>query len=127
MSGVILMPGLVPFIACLLLCGCRKRDAHPPMLHLAFHGTNSNSVGTFRIAHIGPVTKSGSGKSAAGAAMGHSVTVEKIADDGLTLTVVVSDSSAQNSKTQVLVPYDRKIVVPLTKDTTLTAHLERKN
>ena len=128
--GVIPMHRLIPFIVCLLLCACREPDANAPMLHLALKGTKFNSVGKYRVFRTGPIAGGEDRSSSTGEGVSESVTIDKIADDGVTLTVTltvyVPNSPADESKRQIFIPYGREITVALPKDTTLTAHLERK-
>ena len=99
------------------------------MLHLTLKGSNFNLVGKFRVFRIGPITDNADRKSN-GAGTGESVTIDKIADDGVTLTITLTiyipNSPADESKTQIFIPYDRETTVALPNDTTLIAHLERK-
>ncbi len=127
------MHRLIPFLVCLLLCGCGEPDANAPMLHLTLKGTNFNSVGNFRVFRIGPITTDTAdhdSSSGAGTRTRQSVTIDKIAADGVTLTITqiiyIPNSPADESKTQIFIPYDRETTVALPKDTTLIAHLERK-
>ena len=54
------------------------------------------------------------------------VTIDKIANDGVTLTIKYLDSDGGESSKQILVPYDKEISVAVSKDATATARLERK-
>ena len=128
--GVIPMHRLIPFIVCLLLYGCREPEANAPMLYLTLKGAIFNSVGNFRVFRTGPITADEDRNSSSGEGTSQSVTIDKIADDGVTLTVTltiyVPNSPADESKKQIFIPYDRETTVALPKDTTLIAHLERK-
>ena len=95
------------------------------MLHLTMKRENgTSSISRFRVFRTGRITESGDG-----AGVRQSVTIDKIADDGVTLTVTlisdIPESPAEESKKQIFVPYGKEIIVPDLKDTTVTARLER--
>ena len=125
------MHRLLLFIVCLLLCGCPEPEAKAPMLHLTLKGTKFNSVGSFRVFRTGPITGSEDRESSSGEGTSQRVTIDKIANDGVTLTITltayVPDSPADESKKQIFIPYDKETTAVLPKDTTLIAHLERKH
>ncbi|CAN5159419.1 hypothetical protein BH23VER1_BH23VER1_03310 [soil metagenome] len=115
---------IVSLIACLLLCACGDQSAHAPMLKLAVKGANANSVGSHRVFRTGIISESGDSDSS-GRGTTQRITVDKIADDGVTLTIQVTDSSADSWERQIFVPYDEEITVDLPNDTTAIASLER--
>ena len=123
------MHRFIPFIVYVLLCGCGEPEASP-MLHLTLkQGDHTKSVLRFRVFRTGRITDSGD-RSSDGSGISHSVTIDKITDDGITLTVTlttdVSDSPRDESKKQVFIPYGRDVTIFNLKDTTLIARLERK-
>lgn len=124
-SGVMFANRLIPFIACMLLCsGCHQSAANAPMLHLTLKRDNGEeSVGSYRVFRTGPVTASDD-RSNGGASTSHSVTIDKIAKDGVTLTIHVSNSPEEESKKQILIPYGEEITVAVVRGTTLTARIE---
>jgi NAD(P)H-hydrate repair Nnr-like enzyme with NAD(P)H-hydrate epimerase domain len=119
------MHRIIPLIVSVLLCGCGDPSAKPPMLKLTVKRSNGTSVGRYRVSHTGLIAGSGD-RGGDGAVAGQSVTIDKIADDGVTVTITISDSAAGESSKQILVPYDKEITVAISKETTVIAQLERK-
>ena len=119
------MNRLIPLVATVLLSGCDDPGANAPMLKLTVKRDNGESVGRYRVFRTGLIAGSGE-RSAEGAVTSQTVTIDKIADDGVTLTITIPDSDGEESSTQILVPYDKEISVAVSKDATVTARLERK-
>ncbi len=116
------MHHFIPYVVCILLCGCGVPKANAPMLHLTVtHDGVGESIGTYRVSNTGLVAGSGDGASTCQA-----ITVDKIADDGVTVTISISDSDTGNSSKQFLVPYDKEITVAISKEATVKARMERK-
>lgn len=116
----------LPFIVCLLLSGCSEPEA--PLLHLTMkRDDGTSSVLSVRVFRTGPITDSGD-RGSDGAGVRQSVTIDKIADDGITLTVTlvgIPSAPAQESKEQIFVPYGPEGTVTDLKDGTLSARLVR--
>ena len=110
-------------LACVLLCGCGEPAA--PTLHLTIKRDNgSSSVSRFQVFRTGRITESSDGEGVT-----QRVTIDKIADDGVTLTItLVADlpnAPAEQPKKQIFVPYGTEETVVDLKDATLTTRLER--
>jgi hypothetical protein len=123
--GVIEMHRIIPLIVSVLLCGCGDSSANAPMLKLTVTRDNGTSVGRYRVTHTGLIASSG-GRGGDGAVTGQAVTIDKIADDGVTLTITISDSEAGESSKQILVRYDKEITIAISEEVTVIARLERK-
>ena len=122
------MRRLIISIACIIMCGCGEPESST--LHLTSKRDNgTSSVSRFRVFYTGRIAAS-SDRSSDGAGISRSVTIDKIADDGVTLTVTLTiyipDSPAEESKKQVFVPYGKDVTVAHVKDTTLIARVEQK-
>jgi hypothetical protein len=118
------MNRVVPLVAFVLLSGCGDPVANAPMLKLTVKRDNGESVGRYRVLRTGVITESGE-RGANGAVTGGTVTIDEIADDGVTLTITVSDADGGESSKQILVPHDEEISAAVSKDT-VTAQLERR-
>jgi len=121
------MNRLILLVAAMLLSGCGDGDpvANDPMLKLNVKRGNNESVGRYRVSRTGVIDETREiGPDGAGTR--ETVTINKIADDGVTLTIKIVDSDGGESSKQILVPYDKEISVALSKDATATARLERK-
>ncbi|QDU39409.1 hypothetical protein Mal4_37540 [Maioricimonas rarisocia] len=99
------------------------------MLHLTItQDDGTSTVSSFRVFRTGRITDSrDSGSDGAGGSQ--SVTIDKIADDGVALTVVliVDNAAAEESKKEIFVPYGPEDTVADLNGTTLVARLERNN
>ena len=114
-------------VAAVLLSGCGDGDpvANDPMLKLNIKRGNNESVGRFRVTLAGVISETREiGPDGAGTS--ETITIDKIADDGVTLTIKILDADGGEFSKQILVPYDKDISVALSKDATATARLERK-
>ena len=121
------MNRLTLLVATALLSGCGDGDpvANDPMLKLNVKRGNNESVGRYRVSRTGVIDETREiGPDGAGPS--ETVTIDKIADDGVTLTIKVLDSDGEESSEQVFVPYDKEISVAVSKDATATARLERQ-
>lgn len=121
------MNRLILLAAAVLLSGCGDGDpvADDPMLILNVKRGNSESIGRYRVSRTGVIDETrDSGPDGAGT--GETVTIDKIADDGVTLTIKILDSDGGEFSKQILVPYDKEISVAVSKDATATARLERQ-
>lgn len=99
------------------------------MLHLTIKRENAtSSISRFRVLRTGRIADSGD-EGGDGAGVRQSVTIDKIADDGVTLTVTllsdIPDAPAEGSTKQIFVPYGKEITVPDLRDASVTARLER--
>jgi hypothetical protein len=120
------MNRLILVVAAVLLSGCGDRDpiANDPMLELNVKRGHAESIGRYRVSRTGVIDETGeSGPDGAGTS--ETVTIDKIADDGVTLTIKIVDSDGEESRKQILVPYDQEISVAVSEDATATARLER--
>ncbi|PAY15573.1 hypothetical protein CKO51_31085 [Rhodopirellula sp. SM50] len=111
----------------MVLCGCGEPAA--PTLHLTIKRDNgTSSVSRFRVFSTGRITESGD-RGSDGGSVAESVTIDKIADDGITLTITlvanIPNAPADESKQQIFVPYGTEVTVVDLKDAALTARLER--
>jgi hypothetical protein len=121
------MNRLIPLVAAVLLSGCGDGDpvANDPILKLNVKRGNSESIGRYRVSRTGVIDETReSGPDGAGTS--ETVTIDKIADDGVTLTIKILDSDGGEFSKQILVPYEKEISVAVSKDATATARLERK-
>lgn len=122
------MNRLIPLVAAVLLTGCGDPSANAPMLKLTVKRDNFESVGRYRVFRTGVITGSGSGeRSTDGAVTSQTDTIDKIADDNVTLTFTIRDSDGEDFSKQILVPYDKEVSVALSEHETVTARLERKD
>ncbi len=121
------MVRLILCAAIVLLSGCGGGDpvANDPMLKLNVKRGNSESVGRYRVSHTGVISESGE-RSPDGAGTSEKVTIDKIADEGVTVTITFTESDTGESSKQFLVPYNQEITVAISQDITATAHLERQ-
>ncbi len=121
------MNRLIPLVVAVILSGCGDGDpvANDPMLKLKVKRGNNESVGRYRVSRTGVIDETRE-IGPDGAGTGETVTIDKIADDGVTLTIKILDSDGAESSKQILVPYDKEISVAISKDTTATARLEHK-
>lgn len=99
------------------------------MLHLTIDRENgTDSISRFRVFRTGRITESGD-RGIDGSGVREDVTIDKITDDGVTLTITlisdIPDTPTMESKKQIFVPYDKEITVTDWKDSTITARLER--
>lgn len=121
------MNRLILLVAAVLLSGCGDGDpvANDPMLQLKVKRGNNESVGRYRVSRTGVIDETrDSGPDGAGTS--ETVTIDKIADDGVTLIIKILSSDGGESSKPILVPYDKEISVAISKDVTATARLERK-
>jgi hypothetical protein len=114
-------------VLAIVLSGCGDGDpvANDPMLILNVKRGNNESPGRYRVSHTGVITESGEGPTGGAVTTSETVTIDKIADDGVTLTISLLDSDGRKSSKQIHVPYDKEISVAVSKDVTATARLER--
>lgn len=91
------------------------------------NGTESDS--RFRVSATGLLAESGD-QGSDGAGVTRSITIDKIADDGITLTAVLtrtdSDSPPREVKEQMFIPYGKELTVARIGGATLMARLEDK-
>lgn len=119
------MNRLVAICGCLVLCGCGDPSAKAPMLTLEVDrqdGT-SGSIGRHRIFSTGVLSESGN--SGGGQSSSQRVTVEKITDDGVTLSFEMSTSAGENLEEVIFVRYGQETRLDLPNQSTLVAKLER--
>lgn len=122
------MHRLIPLIVFVVLSGCGGDGGeNAPILSLRINRDNGNSVGRHRVDRTGVISESGEGPTDGKVISRETVTVDKIADDGVTVTVTVLNSDTGESSKQFLVPYDKEITVGISDDTTATARLERQD
>lgn len=115
----------IPLVSIFLLSGCGDPSANAPMLNLTIESPNGNSTGRYRVFHTGLIAGSGD-HSDDGSGMSKTVTIDKIEDNGVRVTVAITDSDGGKSTKQMLVPYDQEITVPIAESAKVTAYLERK-
>jgi len=122
------MNRLIPLVAAVLLSGCGDGDpvANDPMLKLNVKRGNSESIGRYRVSRTGMISDTRGGPTGGAVTTSETITIDKIADDGVTLTISLLDSDGGKSSKQIFVPYDKEISVAVSKDATATARLERK-
>jgi hypothetical protein len=122
------MNRLIPLVAAVLLSGCGDPDANAPMLKLNVKRDHGESIGRYRVFRTGMIAHDESWEGGADGAVttSETVTIDKIADDGVTLTITILDSDGGKSSKQLVVPYDKEVSVAVSKDATATARLERK-
>ena len=120
------MHRLIPLVAAVLLSGCGGDGGeNDPLLQLNVKRGNSESIGRYRVSRTGVISESGE-RGPNGAGTSETVTIDKIADEGVTLTISLLDSDRGKTSKQILVPYDKEISVAVSKNATATARLERK-
>jgi len=119
------MHRIIPLIVSVLLCGCSDPSANAPLLKLSVKRDNGSSVGQYRIFRTGMVAGGGDG-GGDGAVATQTVMIDKIAENGVTVTVTIFDSDTGQSSKQFLVPYDKEITVDISQQATASARLERK-
>ena len=125
------MNRLILLLAAVLLPGCGGGDpvANDPMLILNVRRGNNESLGSlgrFRVSRTGVISETRGGPAGGAVTTSETITIDKIADDGVTLTISLLDSDGGKPSKQIFVPYDKEISVAITKDATATARLERK-
>ena len=122
------MNRLIPLVAAVLLSGCGDGDpvANDPMLKLNVKRGNAESIGQFRVSRTGVISETRGGPTEGAVTTSETITIDKIADDGVTLTIKILDSDGGEFSKQILVPYDKEISVAVSKDATATARLESK-
>jgi hypothetical protein len=121
------MNRLIPLVAAVLLPGCGGAGGeNAPMLKLRVKRDNGSSVGQYLVDHTGMISESGEGSADGAVTSRETVMIDRIAEDGVTVTVTVFDSDTGESSKQFLVPYDKETTVAISKDATATARLERK-
>jgi hypothetical protein len=117
------MRRLVPSLICVLLCGC----ATPSYTHAVgvavkcANGIQSSGGAVFRIGpitesgNLGPITESENRPATGtnGDACRHRLTIDKIEDNGVTLTIYVSNSSQKEWKKQIFISYGSQIITVL--------------
>jgi hypothetical protein len=120
------MNRLILLVAAVLLSGCGDGDpvANDPMLELNVKRGNNESLGRYRVSRTGVISESEE-RGPDGAGTSETVTIDRIADDGVTLTISLLNSDGGKSSKQFLVPYDKEISVTVSQDATATARLER--
>lgn len=94
------------------------------MLKLTVRRDSGTSVGQFRVSHTGLIAASGD-RGDDRTITAQAVTIDKIADDAVTLTITISDSDAGELTKQIRVPYDEEIIVAVSEEVTVIAQLER--
>jgi len=121
------MNRLILLVVAVLLSGCGGGDpvANDPMLILNVKRGNNESLGRYRVSHTGVISDTRGGPTGGAVTTSETITIDKITDDGVTLTISLLDSDGGKSSKQILVPYDKEISVAVSKDTTATARLER--
>jgi hypothetical protein len=58
-------------------------------------------------------------------ATSETISIDKIGDEGVSLTITVFDSDGGKSSKQFVVPYDKEVSVAVSTSATATARLER--
>jgi hypothetical protein len=119
------MHRIIPLLICAIFSGCNTSIANAPLLRLSIKGERGWSTGIFRVQHTGVITESGVGNSG-GEGISERVTVDKIADDGITVTIEISDSSAEDQRKQIFIPYGEETTFDFPSGTTVTASVEQK-
>lgn len=97
------------------------------MLKLNVKRGNNESVGRYRVSRTGVIDETGEIGDDGAVITRETITIDKIADDGVSLTIKFLDSDGGESSKQIFVPYDKEISVAVSKDATATARLERKD
>lgn len=125
------MNRLIPLVASVLLSGCGGGDpvANDPMLILNVKRGNNEalgSLGRYRVSLTGVISDTRSGPAGGAVTTSETITIDNIADGGVTLTISLLDSDGGKSSKQILVPYDKEISAAISKDAIATARLERK-
>lgn len=121
------MNRLILLVAAVLIFGCGGENA--PMLRMTYKraaGDGFEASGHYRIDHTGLISESTVGPTGGAVTMRETLTIDKIADDGVTVTVTDFDTDTGESSKQFLVPYEKEITVAVSKNVTVTARLERK-
>ena len=120
------MNRLILLVAVVLLSGCGDGDpvANDPMLKLNIKRGNLESIGRYRVSRTGMIDETAD-RGPDGAGRKETVTIDKIADDGVTLTVTILDADGGKSSKQLVVPYDKDVSGSVSIDATMTARLER--
>jgi len=121
------MHRLLPFLVCVLLLGCDDPSAKAPMLSLEVQRENGTSatIGRHRVFQTGRISESAD-RNSKGEGVSQTVTVDEIADDGVTLTFQITEMSGEAWEKQILVPYGQQTSVDLPDNQTLVASLERR-
>ena len=116
---------LATLLVCVFLCGCVDPSARAPMLTLKLErqdGT-SHSIGRYRVFSTGVLSES-SDRDDSGRGESQRLTIDKIVDDGVTLTFEMSDRSGEGFRQSVLLRYGEETKVDLPNQATLVAKLE---
>lgn len=115
-----------PLLFLMLLVGCGDPSATAPMLKLTVKSETGSSRFRGRIFHTGLIAASEDGGST-GERSGQRLLIDNITDDGVTLTIESSSSSAEDWKRQVFVPYGEETTVELPNQATIVASLEPRD
>ena len=93
-SGIVQMHCIISVVAfgCFLcIVGCSDPSANAPTLKLTVERDNGSSVGRYRVIQTGLIAGSGvSGDD--GSVVSQAITIDRITDDGVTVTVTITDS-----------------------------------
>jgi hypothetical protein len=121
------MNRLILLVAAVILSGCGDGDpiANDPMLHLKVKRGNNESVGRYRVSRTGVIGESGERGPDGAIATSETISIDKIGDEGVSLTITVFDSDGGKSSKQFVVPYDKEVSVAVSTSATATARLER--
>lgn len=121
------MHRFIVLLVFLLLGGCGDPSATAPMLTLNVENQNGtiHAIGSYRVFNTGVLSESG---DVDGNGQGESqrVTINKIADDGVTLTFEMSGRSGEEFKREIFLRHNEEIKVDLANQSTLVAKLETR-
>ncbi len=121
------MHRVISLLVFLLLCGCGDPSATAPMLTLKVESQNGkfHSIGSYRVFSTGVLSESG---DVDGNGQGESrrVTINEIADDGVTLTFEMSGRSGEGFTREIFLRHNQETKVDLPNQSTLVAKLETR-
>ncbi|WP_442511813.1 hypothetical protein SH528x_003558 [Novipirellula sp. SH528] len=119
------MTRILCIIGAVLLSGCGGDGSeNAPLLKLSVNRGSDGSVGTYRVEHVGVIVSSGHGSDLSAVAS-QTITIDNIAENGVTVTVTLFDSDTGEFSKQFLVPFEKEITVEISQKATATARLER--
>jgi len=121
------MRALFTLFLCVFLSSCGE-PAASTLFFTMKSANGTGSEGRFLVSTTGVISESGV-QGDDGSGRTRRITIDKIEDDGITLTVSLtimeSAKPPRELKKQMFVPYGQDTTVAQLSDMTLTAHLER--